>query len=91
MNQGLALLESEVETAASPASAPTFLIESEPWHEVFLSNLASQFANRRQSRDCNCCLHPASFGRTSSSPSPLPWARFLESICYHAAFITAIL
>jgi TonB family protein len=89
MNQGLALLESEVETAASPASAPTFLIEPEPWHKVFLSNLGSQFADRRQPGLQLLSAH-GKFWPDVFVPSPLPWARFLESMCYHAVFITAI-
>jgi TonB family protein len=89
MNQGLALLESEVETTVGPASAPTFLIDPEPWHKVFLSNLASQFANRRQP-GLQLLSAPGKFWPDVFVPSALPWVRFLESMCYHAVFITAV-
>jgi TonB family protein len=90
MNPGLGLLESEVEVADSPVSAPSFLIQVEPWHKVFLSNLSGQFRQRGQSR-LQLVSPPGKFWPDVFVASPLPWARFLESMCYHIAAIAAIL
>src|SRR5450432_1121099 len=85
----LGLMESEVEAADSPAPVPTFLIEAEPWHKVFLGNLAGQFGQRGQRR-LQLVSAPGKFWPDVFVASPLPWARFLESICYHVALIAAI-
>jgi TonB family protein len=89
MNPGLGLLETEVEVAG-PGSTPTFLIEVEPWHKVFLGNLAGQFRQPKQSR-LQLVSPPGKFWPDVFVTSPLPWTRFLESMCYHVAVIAAIL
>jgi TonB family protein len=90
MNLGLGLLETEVEVADSPVSAPTFLIEVQPWYKVFLSNLAAQFRKPKQP-SLQLVSAPGKFWPDVFVASPLPWARFLESMCYHVAVIAAIL
>jgi TonB family protein len=90
MKQGLGLMESEVEVVAGPVPAPAFLIESEPWHRVFLGNFAAQFTDRQQPR-LQLVSAPGKFWPDVFVASPLPWRGFSESICYHVAVIAAIL
>jgi TonB family protein len=90
MNQSLGLLESEVEVVASPVAPPAFVIEVEPWHRIFLGNLAAQFRNRRQPR-LQLVSAPGRFWPDVFVASYLPWRRFLESIGYHVVVIAAIL
>jgi TonB family protein len=90
MNQGQELLESEVETTAGPVPAPTLLVEFEPWHKVFLANLAAPFVDRRQP-GLQLVSSPGKFWADVFVASPLPWARFLESTCYHLVLVAAIL
>jgi TonB family protein len=90
MNQGLGLLEPDVERPASRVPVPAFLIEVEPWHKIFLGNLTGQLGRNHQPR-LELVSAPGKFWPDVFVPSRLPWARFLESICYHAVIIAAFL
>ena len=89
MNQGRGLLESEGESAASPVAPPAFLVETEPWHRVFLGNLAGQFGNSEPSH-LQLLSAPGRFWPDVFVASPLPWTRFVESICYHLVGMAAL-
>jgi TonB family protein len=90
MNHGQELLESEVESTASAVPAPTLLVEFEPWHKVFLANLAGPFVERRRP-GLQLVSAPGKFWPDVFVASALPWRRFLESGCYHLVLLAAIL
>ena len=71
---------------ARPASAPTFLVKLDPWHSVFFRNLADLFWSRRPSAH-DISSRPGAFWPDVFVSSHLPWKRFAQSACCHAAVI----
>src|ERR1700757_1011321 len=59
---------------------PLLLVELEPWHRVFLSNLADFLFRRRPAR---ANYHTAAFWSDVFVSQRLPWSRFIESLLYH--------
>ncbi len=70
-------------------SSPTLLVNLEPWHKVFLDNLADLLWLGRRPGDV-LSSQPGAFWPDVFVRSGLPWRRFLESAVYHSAVIAAL-
>src|SRR5712692_11383593 len=89
MKQGSGLMESAVDLGTRSVPALRLLVKLEPWHGVFLRNLADLFRPRPQPR-IELYSPPGTFWPDVFVRSGLPWGRFLESALYHVTVIAML-
>jgi TonB family protein len=89
MKPASVLLESKSESGLEARSAPAFLVHLEPWHTVFLRNLADLFRPRPRTPFL-ISSRPGSFWPDVFVTSHLPWGRFAQSVMCHVAVIVAL-
>jgi TonB family protein len=89
MKPASVLLEPNSESRSDILAAPEFLVDLEPWHQVFFRNLADLF---RPAGDSAVSLYsrPGSFWPDVFVTSRLPWMRFGQSAFFHVAFVIAL-
>jgi TonB family protein len=80
-------LESTPQSGSEITTAPEFLVDLAPWHQVFFRNLADLF---RSSENGPLYPHPGSFWPDVFVTSRLPWNRFAQSTFFHVLFIAAL-
>lgn len=89
MKQGLLLIETTRRRKPTRVTVPSFLVTLEPWHKVFLHNLADLFRFERRP-PLRLVSRPAAFWPDVFVSSPLPWGRFLQSSLGHVLVIAAL-
>jgi TonB family protein len=89
MKPASVLLESTSESGSEARFTPTFLVNLEPWHTVFLHNLRDLF-RPIQRTPFLVSSRPGSFWPDVFVTSHLPWKRFAQSAACHVAFILAL-
>ncbi len=88
MRQGLRL-KFVVQERPRPVPAPGLLVQTEPWHRVFLHNLRDLLWPRRQA-PLLLSSQPAPYWADVFVTSRLPWGRFAESAVFHVAVIAVL-
>ena len=89
MKPASVLLESTSEAELEAGGAPAFLVNLEPWHTVFLQNLAD-LVRPHQRAPFLVSSRPGSFWPDVFVTSRLPWNRFAQSAMCHVAVIVAL-
>lgn len=89
MKQGPLRIESALKPRLRLVVTPRLLVTLEPWHRVFLRNLADLVWTRRQP-PLKVSSRPGAFWPDVFVAPRLPWGRFLESAFYHAAVIASL-
>jgi TonB family protein len=89
MKPASVLLESTTESELEARPAPAFLVDLEPWHKVFVRNLADLFRPGRQTPFLASSA-PGSFWPDVFVPSHFPWKRYGQSAMCHVALIVAL-
>ncbi len=82
-------MESAVDLGTRSVPALRLLVKLEPWHRVFLRNLADLFRPRPQPR-IELYSPPGRFWPDVFVRSGLPWGRFLESALYHVTVVAML-
>src|SRR3989442_426900 len=88
MKQGSGLVEPVVDRTVNVPPEPRFVVDLEPWAEVFFRNLGDSF--RAPEPGLKLSSPPAAFWEDVFVAPHLPWRRFLESAIYHVAIIAAL-
>src|SRR5256886_5333167 len=88
MKQGSGLVEPVVDRTVNVPPEPRFVVDLEPWAEVFFRNLGDSF--RAPEPGLKLSSLPAAFWEDVFVAPHLPWRRFLESAIYHVAIIAAL-
>src|SRR5271169_1628758 len=89
MKPASVLLEPTSASRSRRRSAPTFLVNLEPWHTVFFRNLADLFRPSRRAPFL-VSSRPGAFWPDVFVNSHLPWKRFAQSGMCHVALILAL-
>ncbi len=89
MKSASVLLESTSESGSEARSAPSFLVDLEPWHRVFFRNLADLF-RPGQPAPIVVSSRPGSFWPDVFVTSRLPWSRFAQSAVCHVVVVVAL-
>src|SRR5450755_76195 len=90
MDNGSTLLNSPVDAHWLGPPGPKLLMELEPAHRVFFSNLFDVLL-RRQVPYVDLVSKPADFWGDVFVPAGAPWWAFLESVLWHASAVLALL
>ncbi len=88
MEKGLGLLSTEPRVIAKAEPRLQLLMELEPRHEAFLSNLADAFS-RRTPPPIKTTSPPGTFWADVFVPTELPWKSFQESMLWHMVVLIA--
>ena len=88
MEKGLGLLSTEPRVIAKAEPRLRLLLELEPRHEAFLSNLADAFS-RRPPSPVKTTSPPGTFWADVFVPTELPWKSFQESMLWHMVVLIA--
>jgi TonB family protein len=89
MKPGVRLIDSASQDAPNPLTPPAFLIQVDPWSEVFLRNLVELLWPQHES-PLTLSSVPGRFWDDVFVSSRLPWHRFLDSFIFHAAAILTL-
>jgi TonB family protein len=89
MKQGPLLIDTSRKRKPKAVAAPTLLIALEPWHRVFFRNLRDLLRFRRRA-PLWLVSRPAPFWDDVFVPTPMPWARFMQSALGHILVIAAL-
>src|SRR5579862_8422351 len=89
MKPASVLLESTSESGLKAGSRPSFLVNLEPWHRIFLDNLRDLFRPQRAT-PFQVSSRPGSFWPDVFVTSRLPWNRFAQSAACHVAFVALL-
>ncbi len=88
MEKGLTLLVTEPRVVTKADPRLRLLLELQPRHEVFFSNLADLFS-RRAPAPFKGTSPPGSFWHDVFVPTELPWKSFQESLLWHMVVMIA--
>jgi TonB family protein len=89
MKPASVLLESTSESGLKAGSGPSFLVNLEPWHGIFLDNIRDLFRPQRATPFL-VSSRPGSFWPDVFVTSRLPWSRFAQSAACHVAFLALL-
>jgi TonB family protein len=89
MKPASVLLEPTSESRSEISPAPEFLVDLEPWRQVFFRNLADLFRPTEHSA-ASLYSRPGSFWPDVFVTARLPWNRFAQSAFFHVAFVIAL-
>ncbi len=89
MKPASVLQEPTSESGSKIKTTPEFLVDLEPWHQVFVRNLADLLRPTEHS-SVSLYSRPGSFWPDVFVTSRLPWNRFAQSAFFHVAFVIAL-
>ncbi len=89
MKQGPLLIDTSRKRKPNPGPVPVLLVELEPWHRVFLRNLADLF-RPRQKAPLWLVSRPDVFWPDVFVTRRMPWIQFLQSGLGHIVVIAAL-
>jgi TonB family protein len=89
MQKGLRSIETALKPKPMPLTAPTLLVQLEPWHRIFFHNLRDVlWPHRLPALELRSA--PADFWGDVFVHSRLPWTKFGQSALFHAAVILVL-